>query len=88
MLQQFIGAVTYRMKKSGKLHARGVYVTTSRFSEGAKKMLDEMSDSYVGYDGDELFDLAKECSFGIVQKDGEWVLDDNLLSGEKAFFNM
>ena len=87
-MQQFIGAVTYRMKKSGKLHGRGVYVTTSRFSEGAKKMLDDLSDAYVGYDGDDLFDLAKECNFGVVQKDGEWVLDENLLVGEKAFFNM
>lgn len=88
LLQQFIGAVTYRLRKEGKGNGRGVYVTTSRFSDGAKKMLDDMSDSFVGYDGDELFELAKECRFGLVQKDGEWTLDENLLSGEKAFFNM
>ena len=88
LLQQFIGAVTYRMVQDGKAHGRGVYVTTSKFSERAKKMLDDMSETYVGYDGDALFDLAKECNFGVVQKDGEWMLDDNLLAGEKAFFNM
>ncbi|MBQ9118097.1 MAG: restriction endonuclease [Clostridia bacterium] len=88
LLQQFIGAVTYRLRKAGKGNGRGVYVTTSKFSEGAKKILDEMSDSFVGYDGDELFELAKECNFGVLKKDGEWVLDENLLSGEKAFFNM
>ncbi len=88
LLQQFIGAIVYRMAKAGKAHARGVYVTTSRFSEGAKKMLDDMSDKLVGYDGDELFELAKECNFGVIQKDGEWALDEALLAGEKAFFNM
>ena len=80
--------MTYRLRKEGKGNGRGVYVTTSKFSEGARKMLDEMSDKYVGYDGDELFDLAKECKFGLIQKDGEWTLDENLLAGEKAFFNM
>ncbi len=88
LLQQFIGAVTYRMAREGKSHGRGVYVTTSKFSEGAKKMLDEMSDKFVGYDGDELYELAKECAFGVMQKEGEWVVDEKLLSGEKAFFNL
>ena len=32
--------------------------------------------------------LAKECSFGLVKKNGEWMLDEKLLSGTKAFFDM
>ncbi|MBQ8428445.1 MAG: restriction endonuclease [Clostridia bacterium] len=88
LLQQFIGAVTYRQAQSGKNNCRGVYVTTSVFSEGAKKILDELSEKFVGYDGNDLFDLAKECEFGLIKKDGEWKLDENLLAGEKAFFNM
>ena len=88
LLQQFIGAVTYRQAQRGKVNCRGVYVTTSLFSEGAKKMLDKLSDKFVGYDGNDLFDLAKECEFGLIKKGDEWALDENLLSGEKAFFNM
>ena len=87
-LQQFIGAVCYRQAKEGKQHSRGIFVTTSYFSSGAKEMLRQMSDKFVGYDGDDLFEAAKECAFGLVQKDGRWVLDEKLLSGDKAFFNM
>ena len=47
-----------------------------------------MSDKLVGYDGNDLFEAAKECSFGLVQKDGQWKLDEKLLAGEKAFFNL
>lgn len=87
-LQQFIGAVCYRQAKEGKQHSRGIFVTTSYFSSGAKEMLKQMSDKFVGYDGDDLFETAKECSFGLVQKDGVWSLDEKLLAGDKAFFNM
>lgn len=88
MLQQFIGAVAYRQAKEGKQHVRGIFVTSSYFTAGAKEMLGEMSDKFVGYDGDDLFEAAKECSFGLIQKDGEWTLDEKLLSGDKAFFNL
>ena len=47
-----------------------------------------MSDKIVGYDGEDLFETAKESEFGIIKKNGEWVLDEALLSGEKAFFRM
>ena len=88
LLQQFIGAVTYRQTQSGKAHCRGVYVTTSQFTEGAKKMLDDLSEKFVGYDGEDLFELAKECRFGVILKDGAWTIDEALLAGEKAFFNL
>ena len=88
LLQQFIGAVTYRQVKEGKQHARGVFMTTSRFTPEAKKMLADMSDKFVGYDGDDLYETAKECSFGLREENGVWKIDEVLLAGEKAFFNM
>ncbi len=88
LLQQFIGACACRQAKEGKQHTRGIFVTTSRFTPDAKKILDDMSDKIVGYDGNDLYEAAKECSFGIIKKNGEWVLDENLLSGTKAFFQM
>ncbi len=88
LLQQFIGACACAQAKSGKTHCRGIFVTTSNFTPDAKVILDAMSDKIVGYDGNDLFETAKECSFGVIKKNGEWVLDEQLLSGEKAFFQM
>ena len=88
LLQQFIGACVCRQAKDGKQHCRGIFITTSRFTNEAKKILEETSEKFVGYDGADLYEAAKECSFGIVKKNGEWALDEELLSGDKAFFNM
>jgi len=88
LLQQFIGACACRQAKDGKQHCRGIFVTTSRFTPDAKRVLETMSDKIVGYDGEDLYEAAKECSFGLIRKNNEWVLDEQLLSGEKAFFNM
>ena len=89
LLQQFIGACACRQAKDGKQHCRGIFVTTSRFTPEAKRILESMSDKIVGYDGNDLFEAAKECSFGLTQKsNGEWILDEKLLSGTKAFFYM
>ncbi len=88
LLQQFIGACACRQAKDGKQHCRGIFVTTSRFTPDAKRILEDMSDKIVGYDGNDLYETAKECEFGIVKRNGEWVLDEKLLSGTKAFFNM
>ena len=88
LLQQFIGACVCRQAKDGKQHCRGIFITTSRFTPEAKRILEETSDKFVGYDGTDLYETAKECGFGIVKKNGEWALDENLLSGTKAFFNM
>ena len=87
-LREFIGAVEYRQVKEGKHRCRGIFITSSYFTAGAKEMLDKMSDRFVGYDGDDLFETAKECSFGLIQKDGEWQLDERVFAGEKAFFNL
>ncbi len=88
LLQQFIGACACRKAKDGKQHTRGIFITTSRFTPDAKRILEDMSDTIVGYDGNDLFETAKECGFGIVRKNGEWALDEQLLSGTKAFFHM
>ncbi len=88
LLQQFIGACVCRQAKDGKQHCRGIFITTSRFTTEAKKILDSTSDKFVGYDGADLYEAAKECQFGLIKRNGEWALDEELLSGEKAFFKM
>lgn len=88
LLQQFIGACACRQAKDGKQNCRGIFITTSRFTPEAKRILDTMSDKIVGYDGEDVFEAAKECSFGLIRKNGQWTLDEELLSGAKAFFNL
>lgn len=88
LLQQFIGACACRQARDGKQHCRGIFITTSRFTPEAKRILDTMSDKIVGYDGADLYEAAKECSFGLIEKSGNWVLDEKLLSGTKAFFHL
>ena len=88
LLQQFIGACACRQARDGKQHCRGIFMTTSRFTPEAKRILENMSDKIVGYDGEDLFEAAKESEFGLIKKNGEWALDEALLSGEKAFFRM
>ena len=86
LLQQFLGACMFRQAKDGKRNCRGMFITTSRFTPEAKMVLDLMSDKIVGYDGADLYEAAKECQFGIVKKNGEWALDEELLSGMNAFY--
>ena len=88
LVQQFIGACACRQAKEGKQRCRGIFITTSRFTPEAKAVLDTMSEQIIGYDGSDLFEAAKECQFGIVKRNGEWVLDENLLSSGKVFFTM
>ncbi len=88
LLQQFIGACACRQAKDRKQHCRGIFITTSRFTPEAKRILDDMSDKIVGYDGADLYEAAKECQFGVIYENGNWKLDEKLLSGTKAFFNM
>lgn len=88
LLQQFIGACVCRQAKDGKQNCRGIFITTSRFTPEAKRILDTMSDKIVGYDGNDLYEAAKECSFGLVEKNGVWTLDERVLSGSKIFFNL
>jgi hypothetical protein len=43
---------------------RGMFITTTQFHEGAKKLLDSINDC-VGIDGDKLFELIKKTEYGI-----------------------
>ncbi len=88
LLQQFIGACACKQAKDGKQHARGIFITTSNFTADAKRILDVLSDKVVGYDGNDLYEAAKECQFGLLYENGNWKLDEKLLSGVKAFFAM
>ena len=88
LLQQFIGACACKQAKDGKQRCRGIFITTSRFTPEAKSVLETMSEQIIGYDGTDLFEAAKECQFGIIKRNGEWVLDENLLSSGKVFFTM
>ena len=88
LLQQFIGACACRQAREGKQSCRGIFITTSRFTPEAKRVLETMSEKIIGYDGNDVYEAAKECEFGLVKKNGEWSLDEKLLGGTKAFFNM
>ena len=88
LVQQFIGAVTYRQAVEHKQHCRGIFITTSYFTGEAKDIFNRLSDKFVGYDGDDLYEAAKECSFGLIEKDGVWEIDEYLLSGEDALYYM
>lgn len=86
LLQQFLGACACKQAKDGKQNCRGMFITTSHFTPDAKKLLELMADKLVGYDGADLYETAKECGFGVVKKNGEWALDEDLLSSKNAFF--
>lgn len=88
LLQQFIGACVCKQAQAGKQNCRGIFITTSRFTPEAKRILENLGEKFVGYDGADLYETAKECGFGIVKKGEEWQIDEHLLSGEKAFFQM
>lgn len=88
LIQQFVGAATCRQSKDGKRNCRGIFMTTSYFTKEAKDILSVLGEKFIGYDGDEVFETAKECSFGLIQVNGAWQLDEKLLSGDKAFFNL
>ena len=50
--------------------SRGLYVTTTNYHYGAKKLLDSI-DNCVGIDGDKLFELIKKTEYGIcITKNG------------------
>lgn len=88
LVQQFVGAATCRQMRDGKRNCRGIFVTTSSFTKDAKDALEVLGEKFIGYDGNDVFETAKECEFGLMKVNGVWQLDEKLLAGDKAFFSM
>lgn len=67
-VKQFVGA--FYVEKGTK----GIYMTTSRFHRDATTVINGLAD-IVAIDGRKLFDIAKKCSCGIIEKDGDYAVD-------------
>lgn len=68
----FYGAVC------AKRGTRGIYAVTSDFHDGARAFLDGLDDC-VGVNGDLLFKMAIECSYGIKKKGDALEIDEKML---------
>ena len=68
----FYGAVC------AKRGTRGIYATTSDFHPGAKKFLDSLDDC-VGINGERIFAMAVECSYGIKKHADTLEIDTKLI---------
>ena len=88
LVQQFVGAATCRQMRDSKRNCRGIFVTTSTFTKDAKDALEVLGEKFIGYDGNDVFETAKECEFGLIKVNGVWQLDEKLLASDKAFFNL
>ena len=58
---------------------RGMYITTTHFHEGAKKLLYSINDC-VGIDGDSLFELIKKTEYGICLTKNGYTFDTAIFS--------
>lgn len=58
---------------------RGVYITTTTYHYGAKKLLDSI-DNCVGIDGDKLFELIKKTEYGICKTKNGYTFDTAIFS--------
>ena len=57
---------------------RGIFATTSDFHPAAKVFLDGI-DNCVGVDGSLIFEMAKECGYGITKKSGKYTIDTKII---------
>ncbi len=60
--------------------SRGIYAITSDFHPMAKKFLDSI-DNCVGVNGDKIFAMAADCSYGLIREDGKLIIDSDVLWG-------
>lgn len=60
--------------------SRGIYAITADFHPMAKKLLDSI-DNCVGVNGDKLFSMAADCSYGLIRENGKLTIDTELLLG-------
>ncbi len=58
--------------------SRGIYAITSDFHPMAKKLLESI-DNCVGVNGDKIFSMAIDTSYGIIRKDGRITIDYEIL---------
>lgn len=68
----FYGAVC------AKKGTRGIFVTTSDFHPAAEKFLSSLDDC-IGINGEKIFAMAIECSYGIKKNQGQLVIDEKIL---------
>lgn len=68
----FYGAVC------AKKGTRGIYSTTSGFHPSAENFLSPLDDC-IGIDGEQVFKMAIECSYGIKKSAGKLIIDNKLL---------
>ena len=57
--------------------SRGIYAITSGFHPGARAFLDSI-DNCVGVDGEKIFSMAVDVSYGILREDGKLVIDRSI----------
>jgi len=60
--------------------SRGIYAITADFHPMAKKFLDSI-DNCVGVNGDKIFAMAVDCSYGLIRDNGKLTIDTELLLG-------
>lgn len=58
--------------------SRGIYASTSDFHPSAKAFLDGI-DNCVGISGEDIFEMAKKCRYGIRKKRGVYMIDAKIL---------
>ncbi len=58
--------------------SRGIYAITSNFHPMAEKLLDSI-DNCVGVDGDKLFSMAIDSSYGIIREGDKLIIDANVM---------
>ena len=68
----FYGAVC------AKRGTRGIYATTSDFHTGAQEFLDALDDC-IGVNGDRVFRMAIECSYGVRKHNDKLEIDDKII---------
>lgn len=60
--------------------SRGIYAITADFHPMAKKFLDSI-DNCVGINGDKIFAMAADCSYGLIREEGKLTIDTELFMG-------
>ena len=71
-VREFYGAVC---AENG---SRGIFITLSSFHPEAQKLLDKV-DNLTGVNGDKLFEIARRCKLGLLEKNGRLCIDEALL---------